>query len=481
MTFNNIPTLIEWQTARGWLTVPPRLPGAAPPPLVRIDELIAKYHKVFDVSKLNILMELKTVIADWAAASLTGTPPPAYRLEAMQALMEIVVRKLYELDGWGKRRYVKAACLGYVLSTGAYDENKVPAGPDRERSRQKDEAVEVGGRVSQLIKAIRSGYSEYQGFRAHFHIPDDEDRATLKIFMAPEFFFRGPYGAYRDIAWSAKILSMLRTETSKPQYGDWLFVHGTALFSTDKEEKRNGVWVKVGNLLENYALVQKGGPKTSEHHDLIVAKEFPSHVDFKHPSITNHEWFDPAQTRAKVGGRETRNIMPEGGRADPIHGANPSTVLNANTQKVSELVGGTIFTMDGILFGLEVCRDHLIGRLAHSHESGKVQIQLVPSCGASIAASSISCINDGIVFNVDGDPGSADVQVNSGGVGGRVGGWNLAAGDGNTIVLFETKSIPWPGRVRTRVARQLNMSSRVLSGTKTIAPPPPPPRNYPGH
>ncbi len=87
------------------------------------------------MSKLNILMELKNTLVDWATASLAGPAPAAPRLEVMQALMDIVIRKLHELDGWGKHRYIKATCLAYALTTGAYDENKVPAGPDPEKTR----------------------------------------------------------------------------------------------------------------------------------------------------------------------------------------------------------------------------------------------------------------------------------------------------------------------------------------------------------
>ena len=61
---------------------------------------------------------------------------------------------------------------------------------------------------------------------------------------------------------------MMRQEIQKAQYADWLFVQGSALFATEKLENNN----KLGNLLEHYALVQKGGPKTSEHHDLVIAK-----------------------------------------------------------------------------------------------------------------------------------------------------------------------------------------------------------------
>jgi len=436
--FNNIPTWEQWKNASS-STFQIR---SSKPLLVRIDNLIKKYHQVFDASKLNILMELKDAIADWEDDK-SKRDVRTGRMEAMEALMEVVLRKLYELDGWGKHTYIKACCIGYHLGTGAYDENRVPAGPDPRRTRQREETLEIGSRVTSMIKAIIDAFSLYQTYKAAETIPDDEDRKILKIFMAPEFYFRGPYGAYQDIGWNAKIMSMMRTETSKLAYKDWLFVLGTALFSTDKEEKQGNAMVKVGSLLENYALVQKGGPKTAEHHDLIVAKEFPSHVDFKHPGLGNLEWYDPSQSEAKVGGQMQKHFVPEGARIDP----NPAQgALDANTQSVSELVGGTVFTMDGITFGLEVCRDHLIGRLKHSDESGKVLIQLVPSCGAYIKPESVSCVTGGIVFNVDGDgTGATRVLVNGGGI-------PLQPAQHSALNhLFDPVVIPWQNRGRTRL------------------------------
>jgi hypothetical protein len=490
MTFNNIPTRMQWQNSRGPKPLPPA-PGAQKSPLFRVDELIQKYWQVFDMSKLNVLMELKNTIIEWSAENIRqGASPAANRLEAMQALMEIVLYKLYELDGWGKHRYIKVACLGYVIQTGKYDETRKPlppgpANPAASRGgkplppiptpREREERIEIEGRVAKLQAAIAAAHTGYQGYKASESIPDDEDRKTLKIFMAPEFFFRGPYGAYQDIGWNAKILEMMRRETSKAQYADWLFVHGSAVFSTDKMVND----VKVGNLLENYALVQKGGPKTKEHQDLIFAKEFPSHVDFKHPGLGDDDWYDPAQSAAKVGGKTEKHFAPEGGRADRVDRdfLHNDGVLPVGS--VSELVGGTIFTMDSITFGLEVCRDHLIGRLKHSPEAGKVLIQLVPSCGANVEFDAIACVPDGIIFNVDGSESGplSDVVVNSAGGFTRLSEVFHDAGDGNQIAIYKPVRIPWPGLVPPTVATQLNMMQSTLSGTA----PPTPPKAYPIH
>lgn len=434
---------------------------ATKPKLVRIDNLVKKYHQVLDMGKLNVLMELKTAIVDWAADKIdrnVGTE----RLPAMQALEEIVVRKLYELDGWGKHRYIKAACIGYKISAGDYDITRRPASDD---ARRRDEIVELGSRVAALTAAIKTAHARYNVYVNLKHIPPDEDDKTLKIFMAPEFFFRGPYGAYRDIGFCSQILSMMRIETGKPEYSNWLFVHGSALFATDKYENKR----RVGALLENYALVQKGGAKTNERQDFVVAKEFPSHVDFQHPGVGYDEWYDPKTSQAVVGGVARRNIMPQGGRRDP------DDPLTNRMKAQSELTGGVIFTMDGILFGLEVCRDHYLKRLAHSQENGRVLIQLIPSAGMDIEAESIACVPDGLIFNVDGATPHVHVEMRS--AVGKLASVMTANSGGGQIMIFDSQRIAWPGLVRLDVAQRLGMSQGVLSGTARIAPPPLPPRS----
>lgn len=433
---------------------------ATKPKLVRIDNLIKKYHQVLDMGRLNILMELKDAIIDWTADKIDRDVNTG-RLEAMQALQEIVLRKLYELDNWCKHRYLKATCIGYRIKTGDYDANKKPASDSQ---RQKDETVDIGNRVRLLITAIGAAHTMYQGYVLGNNIPADDDHKTLKIFMAPEFFFRGPYGAYRDIGWVSKILSMMRTETGKPQYADWLFVHGSALFSSEKMVKGKS----DGMLLENFALVQKGGPKTNELQDFVVAKEFPSHVDFQHPTVSNWDWYKSKKPEARIAGDDRHARTPEGGRKDPV--TNP---LGDGHKALSELVGGCIFTMDGITFGLEVCRDHYLRRLASSQERGRALIQLVPSAGMSIEAESVACAPRGIIFNVDGVTPHVEVGVNSNAVPAPSEAVPSTASGGGDIVIYEPLNIPWPKPVRGDVAHALNVNQNKLSGTRPVPPPKP--------
>lgn len=458
MKFDNIPTWQEWQSASSsFMTI-----RAHKPKLVRIDNLIKKYHQVFEMSKLNILMELKNAIIDWTADKIDRNVSTG-RQEAITALEDVVSRKLYELDGWGRHRYLTALCVGYEVKTGSYAAPK----PKDESERRKRETVDVGNRCSDLIAAIRAAHAKASLYVTSKHIPADEDRKMLKIFMAPEFYFRGEYGAYADIGWLSKIFSMMRTETGKAEYADWIFVLGSAVFQTEKTANKG---VKQGLMLENFALVQKGGPKgTSELHDFYVEKEFPSHVDFTlGKGVGNVDWYDKTKTKAVIAGREEKPIMPQGGRKDPIY--NP---LDDKVKKVSEIVGGSIFTMQGITFGLEVCRDHYLKRLAHSSEHGKCLIQLIPSCGMDIEQDSISCVRDGLVFNVDGDAPHVHVQVNNSAGPQPTEMVPATAVSHGTVRLFSAVTIPWPGKVRADVAKRLGQTQNSMSGLAPHIPPRP--------
>jgi len=62
---------------------------------------------------------------------------------------------------------------------------------------------------------------------------------VLKIFMAPEFYFRGPDGAY-PMEKIETIMPKLRVESDKIDYADWMFVFGTAIGYEKREGSTTG-------------------------------------------------------------------------------------------------------------------------------------------------------------------------------------------------------------------------------------------------
>jgi hypothetical protein len=317
----------------------------------------------------------------------------------------------------------------------------------------------------------------------------DKKPEELKIFMGPEFYFRGKDGAYKTEDLHL-IMDFLREETKDAKYKDWLFVFGTAIgflsqapsidtqYSLRVAEDESSDTIKVthgpggkdkvgvcekvpaGNatlpaiaqwkldiggpqliqtvtkidadtyqlklaatvnvlvddactLVEasateilNYALVQRGGPDgVPGLREAIVYKEKISHIDFLREKTNT--WATAGQRNIYLNDSQTLALPTEG--ADEVLGRKKNPISGEAT--TSGLGGGSVFVMDGITFGLEVCLDHGEARLKKYYATnpkgmGKTQIHLVPSWGMSITPTSLTGMNNTLIFNVDGPQGS---------------------------------------------------------------------------
>ncbi len=88
---------------------------------------------------------------------------------------------------------------------------------------------------------------------------------TLKVFMAPEFYFRGAHGGYpmvgnqkNDPGLAPGILKELRKETDKPDYADWLFVFGTIIGYLKHSDSGNPTTYS-GDNKHNVKILEVGG------------------------------------------------------------------------------------------------------------------------------------------------------------------------------------------------------------------------------
>lgn len=112
----------------------------------------------------------------------------------------------------------------------------------------------------------------------------DASRKILKVFVAPEFYFRGKYGAYpvEDIS---TIMPKLRAETDKHEYLDWLFVFGTAIGRL-KHESDAGTEISHGEAI---------------HRVKIVTVDSPTKVTAKVWSVPKKGWvFQKAARKTKI-------------------------------------------------------------------------------------------------------------------------------------------------------------------------------------
>ncbi|HWA24630.1 MAG TPA: hypothetical protein VG734_03070 [Lacunisphaera sp.] len=361
----------------------------------------------------------------------------------------------------------------------------------------------------------------------------DQADTVLKVFMAPEFYFRGYDGGY-PIEKISTIMDEMRKETAKDAYKDWVFVFGTAIGylkhensggntkyalkltkvspygsgsilhvthleahpdplkgrdkasvceriqqGTDplfrwkasqaskgaestvvmaqcanKERDEFLLLVEDGSAFQpgtvelvepmsievfNVALVQKGGPEPADQpaglRDAIVYKEFVSPIDYIGPQYGEHAKFhDPtgANRIIKIAHKVAR-VLPTEGSIDVLS-AKINRAGTTETYKdildqdqsyrISEvsktgLGGGSVFTIDGVTFGVEVCLDHAKAKLIGFYTSGQAlpgepypQLQLIPSWGMSITPECIACPTDGLIFNVDGNRCDSVARVN---------------------------------------------------------------------
>lgn len=264
-----------------------------------------------------------------------------------------------------------------------------------------DDKKDIELRCSLMEDAIR---------RAYESAFVQKSQACLKLFMAPEFYFRGIRGVYSLDAY-LHIVERLRNFVKLDIFKDWLFVFGSCIAFSEKHEKdrRQGPSIAKDRGLEvyNIVFVQKGN--TGESGSCVVVKEFKSGIDF-----LSRRWEEKNNT-----GKVTEILVEPRGSVgekfmheDVKHlkagkGIDPNRGRGKEVQRLS-YEGLGMFSVDEIQFGVEVCLDHAMRRLWRSPAAAgqkRVQIHLIPSSGMSIKSESVVARADGYVFNCDGGGG----------------------------------------------------------------------------
>lgn len=206
---------------------------------------------------------------------------------------------------------------------------------------------------------------------------------TLKVFMAPEFFFRGAAGAYQmdDVQ---RAVAALQGLVADARWQDWAFVLGSIVGVS-----LNGAPL-ANQAVYNFVPVQLGGvavPGTAGAPVLMQA--MASGVEY-------------IAATANPGGLLLGDVdsLPRSTNGDPLGG--PST-LNYD--------GAGVFELAGMTWCLEACQDPGDGvqRLQRSPAlpgSNLVQLQLVSSGGTGATWPNLVVQTGGYVFNCDGGASS---------------------------------------------------------------------------
>jgi hypothetical protein len=253
----------------------------------------------------------------------------------------------------------------------------------------------------------------------------DASADVLKIFMAPEFIYRGAGGAYlHDLinGWESTapaefnlkapynnkwggLFGELQQLAAHDDYNNWLFVFGTAISAslptfkdTDGKYYLDPDPKKLGEIY-NSSLIQLGGSGNTAAN-YASRKHYISGIDFL-------QWY----TR-------TNTVQYKGHTVEP---ADDRAVIPADVLGVAE--GGALFNIPNVNdskgkaidFGIEICLDHSSSGGNGANKFGRirtadqyVKIQLVPSAGMYLKDVSIRLqpaggpTTDSYAFNCDG-------------------------------------------------------------------------------
>lgn len=239
--------------------------------------------------------------------------------------------------------------------------------------------------IAQVIQALRA-----DAFQENPVI--DHSDTTLKVMMFPEFFIRGPNGAYSTIQLMEDGALMAMAEeigqlVSDPEFSDYLFVMGTVIAAQSPGDPRKPWHHANHDEVEyfNFAPVYKGGPHPDHH--ILVTKKYISGADF----LDRVSLPDPVAINDYS--HRQYDALPE----DFL------TLLKDLNVTVET---DNLFEFDGVRIGLEICLDHRMGALWHTIQQNHedlVDVHLIISAGMSIERGPNPVVPGGVVYLTDGE------------------------------------------------------------------------------
>lgn len=349
--------------------------------------------------------------------------------------------------------YHKVQMIGFALSTTPGNLHSIEETSDDGRYLGIDNiGKDIMARLDLVKQAIEDSYEMH-----------DKSSDVLKIFTIPEFFFRGSKGAYfgtPDSIFYTYFQNFISSVLSQEKYKNWIFVLGTLITSNVRveldQEPAKTLFPIGDSLLDVYYRLHPHEERTatgsraesfvSLSNLLKLADEKESASLYGKTEIRGLSMEEQSRDSSYISiltaalnycdltaDIEVSNccFVVEGGTNQPSifsiqkkYKSKEDFILNGiednytqtitryseipEKSEVKEENGDpySIFTYQGIRFGVEICLDHGRGRLAHSHKrwnDGLVDVQLVISCGMDIRPGSVVAEKGGIVFNCDGE------------------------------------------------------------------------------
>lgn len=262
-------------------------------------------------------------------------------------------------------------------------------------------------RLARMVSVVQKAYESASVDRAD---------TTLKVFMAPEFYFRPEEKGdtsrsypedYKDI-----IVQALANITKIEAFAHWMFVFGTIAWAQSGKEALKGAKISKGVDLSSIATSDK---KFFINTALVVSSTFdtqavPGIATFDKKSYSDADEVDPAHQLAigTFASPSSRNVTKS--LRNVLQGAsstNVSSLLNQNARQGT--IDALVVINGNMGIGLEVCNDHANGRLGECIRSRKQQglrtligLQLITACGMEVQPRQVVVDKDRFVLRVDG-------------------------------------------------------------------------------
>lgn len=221
----------------------------------------------------------------------------------------------------------------------------------------------------------------------------DHDSSVLKILALPEFYLRGPVGAYSinhllDDRTMLEVSDRMKDLIKDEYFSDYLFLFGTIIFATTGHDTN----LTLSSQLEadqveywNYAPMARGGPNVTKY---LVEKQYVSTVDFLDRTVLPN----PATTHTAE------------------YSELPKDLVDLMKKRGTSIESDSVIEIDGLRIGVEICLDHRMGVLWDKLQADNeplVDVLLITSAGMAIERGPNPLRPGGVVYLSDGEASSA--------------------------------------------------------------------------
>lgn len=334
---------------------------------------------------------LMSLVGTFLTAALL-TSIPSYKNASDVEPATLLEHPMISVDG---QNYTAVQYLGFNLFTapGTEADGCFDVGQDLDACYLGSPKVlnDTQHRMSIMTEALDRAYaSEYW----------DRNPETLKIFLAPEFYWRGKKGAYRirpSVEYASKIaVETLSGKLRHQRFKHWIVVPGTVVVVQHADQR----YVEMSNRpyenisYFNFAPIHIGGTDQM----FLKFKHFISSIDFLQitPGVERQVQAPPGSAH------EFCKKHPHSNGC--IYGTLPRNLLDKmGWQEFQELTGGVI-NIGGVKVGFEICLDHAMGQLCNKDlkPDETVDVQAIVSAGMNIASGPVCTKPGSPTFLADG-------------------------------------------------------------------------------